>query len=105
MLLDRFDGQIPVALAGYNAGAAAATRWLPAEPLESDVWIENIPYRETRDYVQRVLWNQLLFTWLSGAADLLRSNVWLTLIGPSSHPSDSPRMADQGSRAAAGQMR
>jgi soluble lytic murein transglycosylase len=48
---------------------------------------------------------QLLFTWLSGAADLLRSNVWLTLIGPSSHASDSPRMADQGSRAVAGQRR
>ena len=104
MLLDRFDGQIPVALAGYNAGAGAASRWLPAEPLESDIWIENIPYSETRDYVQRVLWNQLLFTWLHGA-DLLHSNVWRTLIGVSSHPSASRRLADQGGRAVSGQRR
>jgi soluble lytic murein transglycosylase len=105
MLLDRFDDQIPVALAGYNAGATAATRWLPAEPLESDIWIENIPYTETRDYVQRILWNHLLFTWLSGAEGLLRSNAWLALIGPSSHSGASLRLADRGRRAGAGHRR
>ncbi len=46
MLLDEFDEQIPVALAGYNAGPNAVTRWLPQEPLDSDIWIENIPYNE-----------------------------------------------------------
>ena len=102
MLLDRFDGQTPVALAGYNAGALAATRWLPAEPLDSDIWIENIPYTETRDYVERVLWNQALFTWLSGAADHLRSNVWLELVGPVPHPGTKERLAGHGWRAAAG---
>jgi len=56
MLLDEFDDQIPVALAGYNAGPNAAMRWLPQEPLDSDIWIENIPYNETRGYVQRILW-------------------------------------------------
>ena len=42
-LVDRFDGQTVVALAGYNAGPRAAARWLPDESIEPDVWIENIP--------------------------------------------------------------
>jgi soluble lytic murein transglycosylase len=63
-LQDKFDGQIPAALAAYNAGANAVMRWLPSKPVDSDVWIENIPYGETRVYVQRVLWHLLTFAWL-----------------------------------------
>ena len=64
-LVDRADGQLPVAVAGYNAGPAAARRWLPRAPLETDVWVENIPFNETRAYVQRVHWHQLVFDWLA----------------------------------------
>ncbi len=63
-LLEQFDGQLPVALGAYNAGASAAARWLPPVPIDSDVWIENIPYNETRAYVRRVLWHSLVFEWL-----------------------------------------
>jgi soluble lytic murein transglycosylase len=63
-LVDRFDGQTVVALAGYNAGPGAATRWLPDQAIPADVWIENIPYNETRRYVQRVLWHNVVFGWL-----------------------------------------
>jgi soluble lytic murein transglycosylase len=63
-LLERFDAQLPVALGAYNAGEAAAARWLPATPTDNDVWIENIPYNETRAYVRRVLWHSLVFRWL-----------------------------------------
>jgi soluble lytic murein transglycosylase len=63
-LLEQFDGQLPVALGAYNAGASAAARWLPPRPVDSDVWIENIPYNETRAYVRRVLWHGLVFRWL-----------------------------------------
>jgi len=63
-LIDRADGQQPLAVAGYNAGPAAARRWLPAKPLETDVWVENIPFNETRAYVQRVHWHALVFDWL-----------------------------------------
>lgn len=62
-LVDRFDGQVPLAIAGYNAGPGAAARWLPPAPLDLDVWVENIPYNETRTYVQRVLWHSLVFGW------------------------------------------
>jgi soluble lytic murein transglycosylase len=63
-LIERFDAQLPVALGAYNAGEAAASRWLPGRALDSDVWIENIPYDETRAYVRRVLWHALVFRWL-----------------------------------------
>ncbi|HEX6994385.1 MAG TPA: transglycosylase SLT domain-containing protein [Gammaproteobacteria bacterium] len=80
-LLDEFAEQLPLALAGYNAGSNAARRWLPARPLDADVWIENIPYNETRDYVQRVLWHSVVFAWLeSGAGRDTRG--WLASIEP-----------------------
>jgi soluble lytic murein transglycosylase len=63
-LLERFDGQLPLALGGYNAGERAVERWLPPRAVDSDVWIENIPYNETRTYVRRVLWHSLVFSWL-----------------------------------------
>ncbi len=63
-LLDRAAGQLPLAIAGYNAGPAAARRWLAETPVETDVWVENIPYNETRTYVQRVAWHSLVFAWL-----------------------------------------
>lgn len=62
--LDQFNGQLPVAIASYNAGPNAAARWLPQMPMDADIWIENIPYNETRTYVQRVLWHKLVFGWL-----------------------------------------
>jgi soluble lytic murein transglycosylase len=63
-LVERFDGETALATAGYNAGPNAARRWLPAAPIELDVWAENIPFNETRAYVQRVAWHQLVFAWL-----------------------------------------
>jgi soluble lytic murein transglycosylase len=80
-LLDRFDGQTVVAVAGYNAGALAAARWLPSEPIDADIWIENIPYNETREYVQRVLWHSVVFAWLrTGRAQ--ETAAWLTAVVP-----------------------
>jgi soluble lytic murein transglycosylase len=60
----RFGAELPVALGAYNAGEAAAERWLPPRAVDSDVWIENIPYNETRAYVRRVLWHGLVYRWL-----------------------------------------
>jgi soluble lytic murein transglycosylase len=81
-LLDRFDNQVPVALAGYNAGPNAVTRWLPSKPVDADVWIENIPYNETRTYVQRVLWHELTFAWLRSEGEAQRTESWLRPIRP-----------------------
>lgn len=80
-LLTRFDGQLPLALAAYNAGPGAAQRWLPARPLDPDIWIENIPYNETRTYVQRILWHTVVFAWLPGQQPQ-DTRSWLTSVKP-----------------------
>jgi soluble lytic murein transglycosylase len=94
MLLDEFDDQIPVALAGYNAGPNAVTRWLPLQPLDSDIWIENIPYNETRSYVQRILWHRLMFTWLKTKGHAQSTESWLAPIRPLRRTEQSDRVAD-----------
>jgi soluble lytic murein transglycosylase len=84
-LLERFDEQLPIALGAYNAGEAAAARWLPPRAIDSDVWIENIPYNETRAYVRRVLWHGLVFRWLdTGRPQSARD--WLGEIASASSP-------------------
>jgi len=64
-MLERWDDQWPLAIASYNAGPGAARRWLAETPVDTDVWVENIPYNETRAYVQRVHWHSLVFDWLA----------------------------------------
>jgi len=55
-MLKRFGGQTVLATAAYNAGESRIMRWLPAETtLDAERWIENIPFRETREYVTSVL--------------------------------------------------
>jgi soluble lytic murein transglycosylase len=54
-LLDRYGHQLDLSLAAYNAGPVSVARWLPAQPLDAAAWIENIPYAETRTYVEHVL--------------------------------------------------
>ena len=55
-VLDRFDANVPLAAAAYNAGPKNVKRWLPEEQsLPADLWIETVPYKETRNYVQAVL--------------------------------------------------
>jgi len=91
-VIEEFDGQLPVALAGYNAGENAARRWLPNRDIDSDVWIENIPYNETRAYVRRVLWQNLVFKWLeTGRPQSTQS--WLGKISPQMTESRSQGMS------------
>lgn len=44
-----------LATASYNAGPHRVARWLPKQTLPADIWIENIPFNETRRYTQSVL--------------------------------------------------
>lgn len=63
-LEDRFDGNWLRIAAGYNAGVNAVERWLDERPdSEPDVWIETLPYHETRDYVPRVLAFATIYEW------------------------------------------
>jgi len=66
-LLDKYGGSLPLALAAYNAGPAAVERWLPSRSVEAAVWIENIPYNETRGYVQHIVEHIVAFAYVRGA--------------------------------------
>jgi soluble lytic murein transglycosylase len=65
-LLDKY-GQLGLSLAAYNAGAIPVARWLPPRSMDADVWIENIPYGETRGYVQRIVEHIVAFAWVRDA--------------------------------------
>lgn len=55
-LTRRFAGNPLLAIPGYNAGPGRPARWLKERPhYDFDVWVESIPFRETRRYTKRVL--------------------------------------------------
>ncbi|MBB5017471.1 soluble lytic murein transglycosylase [Chitinivorax tropicus] len=56
-VLDTLGGQPVLATAAYNAGPGRAKTWQASRPLEAAVYIENIPFSETRDYVKKVMAN------------------------------------------------
>ena len=59
-----------VAIAAYNAGPAPTARWQSQRPgFDPDLWIETISYKETREYVARVLAFSVIYDWrLNGNA-------------------------------------
>lgn len=53
---EKFNGNKVLATAAYNAGDHRVTKWLPKDgSIPADIWVELIPFNETRDYCQRVL--------------------------------------------------
>ena len=66
-LINKFNGSLPMAFAGYNAGPHRSKRWAkengdPRLSLEKAIdWIELIPFNETQNYVQRVLENMVVY--------------------------------------------
>lgn len=65
-LLRRTSNNRIVATAAYNAGLSRVEEWLPTTPMPFDIWVETIPYEETRDYVKNVLAYQQIYTTLLG---------------------------------------
>lgn len=75
-LLSRFDGSYIMTIAAYNAGAHRVDRWVSeyGDPRTDEVdpidWVELISFRETRNYVQRVLENTMVYRNRLTGADL-----------------------------------
>lgn len=63
-LMDRFGGNPVLATGAYNAGPRVVDRWIGAgytgDPV---VWIDTLPYFETRDYIPRVLAFSTIYEW------------------------------------------
>ncbi len=57
LVLDSFDGSMPMAAAAYNAGPSRVRRWQEGSVVEGAIWAEFLPFNETRDYVKKVLAN------------------------------------------------
>ena len=71
-LLEQWQGDIALAVASYNAGPGAASQWVtPALSNDPELWIERIPYPETRLYTKKVLGN--LWAYLGSRADRCES--------------------------------
>lgn len=73
-----FEGNPVLATAAYNAGIARVKSWLRDQqnPLALDIWIESIPFRETRNYVKNVLAYSVIYGAKLGQPSLME------LLGP-----------------------
>ena len=84
LVLDSFDGSMPLAAAAYNAGPGRPRLWRgqAGDPsMEAAIWAENVPFTETRDYVKKVLANTTLYAALiTGQPQSLKAR--LGLVGP-----------------------
>ena len=78
-LLDQFHGNVALAVAAYNGGAESVERWLSRAPaMQLDGFVERIPFKETRDYVARVMGNLARYGYLAnGEAGVPRIDLGL----------------------------
>ena len=89
LALDDFDGSLPLAAAAYNAGPNRSRAWRNGPVLPGEIWTENIPFEETRDYVKRVLSNTTLYAaQLTGQEQSLRAR--LGTVGPRNAATPEP---------------
>lgn len=62
----QFEDNPVLASAAYNAGPTKVQQWRGKEPLEGAIYVESIPYDETRDYVKKVMSNTVYYSMLFG---------------------------------------
>ena len=61
-LMKKYHGNFPMAAAAYNAGPHRVRQWRPQSScLASDIWIDSIPFRETRRYVRTALFYYVIY--------------------------------------------
>ncbi len=89
-MYSRFYQHPVLATAAYNAGPLRVERWMPARgAVDARIWIENIPFNETRKYVRRVLASDTIFRWrLTGETERLSD-----LLNEISAASNPPQVA------------
>jgi soluble lytic murein transglycosylase len=88
-LMNKFNGNIVLSLAGYNAGPTAADRWLRDTPAKRGIleFVESIPYKETREYVSSIMRNYYWYSRkLTGEVPKGLNYFWNTYGPPESQP-------------------
>ncbi|HBF09596.1 MAG: transglycosylase SLT domain-containing protein [Pseudomonadota bacterium] len=75
-LSDQFDGSIVMATAAYNAGPHRVKEWRPQDrAMPGDIWIDTIPFRETREYVKNIMTYQAIYKYRMGMVAKLSDDV------------------------------
>ncbi|MBW9255999.1 MAG: transglycosylase SLT domain-containing protein [Candidatus Thiodiazotropha sp. (ex. Lucinisca nassula)] len=69
-----------LATAAYNAGPHRVKSWLPDQTQATDIWIETIPFHETREYLKRVLAYTVIYNYRLGEQSKVVPKKWLTPI-------------------------
>ena len=87
-MVNAFDGHVPLALAAYNAGIGRMRRWINQRPdlgvdekkldssPESEIWIDELPWKETRHYVKAVLRNYFIYQMMTENEVTMENPVW-----------------------------
>ncbi|MCZ6577791.1 MAG: transglycosylase SLT domain-containing protein [Gammaproteobacteria bacterium] len=76
MVLNRFENNVALAAAAYNAGSLNVRKWLPQiDLMPADLWVETVPFKETRNYVQAVLAYATVFDKSLGRDTLISSRM------------------------------
>lgn len=74
-ILRAYNGNFILATAAYNAGFGRIRPWIPKQPMAADLWIETLPWSETRDYVKNILAYTVIYQQRLGQTTPLFSNV------------------------------
>ena len=87
-MLNMWDGNVPLAVASYNAGYGNVRKWVnaygdPRGNVDVLKWIEAIPFVETRGYVQRVIENSVVYDSMRPASFAAVGDARLALFGKS----------------------
>ena len=78
--LDRFAANPVLATAAYNAGVGRVRQWVSeSKTLSAELWVENIPFKETRDYVRRVMAFTVIYQYRLGGEPVSLSKLMLPI--------------------------
>ena len=91
---ERLDKMPALAAAAYNAGPGRAQAWRPAASLEGAIWVETIPFNETREYVKKVLANAMIYNQSFGGASTSLTSL-LGVVAPRGGPIASTGLVTQ----------
>jgi soluble lytic murein transglycosylase len=87
-LIRAYKGNIPFALAAYNAGTGRLRRWLaqrsdlgdiennPSSDPEAEIWVDELPWEETTKYVKSILRNYMIYNALEKGEFSLSNPIW-----------------------------
>jgi soluble lytic murein transglycosylase len=75
MMMDQYQNNAVLASAAYNAGPGRVKKWLPESDMAADLWIETIPFKETREYVKNVMTYTVIYQEILGKKPTLANHM------------------------------